>query len=389
MSDSKGVILNIVGWWPTGDVAGIFIREHIQAIARHAPVIVVFATRRKEMSWPRVEINRSMEEGLPVMRIVVRTPLRRFGFDRWLLRRALRKALRPLHAVDPFSLVHVHVRTWETEEALTIAKELRIPVVLTEHNSYYHLGILALPEPAQTRQRQRLRDWLADPVIKLIMPVSQNLARTLQDKYAVAKERIMVVPNVAAPEFQFSKAPDDGYYHIVTAANWRPPKDHDTFITALRSLSPESRQRCIIHWVGFGPAMEAIKTRCRTELVGMDVRFPGHLNKAGMARAMQHAHLFVLPTMSENLPCVVIESLCCGTPVVSMAVGGLPELVERSNGLLVTPSDPHALAEALADCIEGRFLFDRRAIAEAAQQRFSMERVGGSIDAVYDRVLGR
>lgn len=387
MTARKGSILNIVGWWPDGDVAGIFIREHIQAIAQHDPVMVVFTTRRKEWIWPRIEIRTSKEEGLPVIRIVVRTPLRRFGFDRWLLRRALCKALRPIHSADPFALMHIHVRTWETEEALAIAKEFKLPVVLTEHNSYYHLGILALPEPAQTHQRQHLRKWLADPVIKLIMPVSQNLARTLHEKFAVAKQRIMVVPNVAAPEFQFADPPDDGSYHIVTAANWRPPKDHDTFITALTLLSTEIRQRCIIHWVGYGLAMDAIKRRCASELADMDIRFLGHLDKPAMARAMQLAHLFVLPTTSENLPCVVIESLCCGTPVVSMAVGGLPELVDASNGVLVAPSDPRALADALAECVEERHPFDRRAIAIAAQERFSMSTVGRSISDAYDRVL--
>lgn len=388
MSDATGTVLNVVGWWPTGDSAGIFIREHVHATARHNPVLVVFPELRKEITWPRAEVVHTTEEGLPVLRIVVRTPLRRFGFDRWLMRRALRKAITPLHRKDPFRLMHVHVRTRETEEVLPLAQELRLPIVLTEHNTYYHRGIRAVREPEQTRQRRHLRNWLAEPIIKVVMPVSQSLAHTLNDEFGVPLVNMVVVPNVASPEFGSSEPTGDGYFHITAAATWRPPKDHDTFITALGLLPPVLRKRCIIHWAGGGPAISRIQDRCKAELADMDIRFLGALDKAGMARTMGSAHLFVLPTTSENLPCVVIESLCCGTPVVSMAVDGLPEMVDGTNGILVPPSDPQALADALATCIQGRANFDRRAIANAAAQRYSVEVVGRSIEAVYGRAIG-
>jgi len=94
-----------------------------------------------------------------------------------------------------------------------------------------------------------------------------------------------------------------------------------------------------------------------------------------MAQHMQLAHLFVLPTTTENLPCVILESLCCGTPVLSMDINGIPEMVDGSNGILIPPRDVTAMANALIKILNEPLLFDREAIAAAALERFAQEPV--------------
>lgn len=384
-----GTVLCLAGWWPKGnDVAGIFIREHVQAIARHRPVLVVYTEVHKGGSWPHVDVAHAHEEGVPVVRITIRTPLRRFGFDRWLVRKAYRSVLAPLHRRAPFALMHVHVRTEATEGGLDLASALQVPVVLTEHNSYYHLGIRALPAAAQRQERMRIRRWLTDPRIRAVMPVSHDLARVLHTDYGVPMERVTVIPNVAAAVFRPSDGPTGDPFRMVTAAVWRPPKDHATFIKALLALPAELQVRCRLDWVGYGPKMEEIKARCAVELPHMDIRFPGRLEKVDLAQLMRQAHVFVLPTTADNLPCVVLESLSCGTPVVSMAVNGVPELVDASNGLLVPPSDPQALADALITCMQAPERFDRRAIAVAAAARYSEQAVGQAIENIHRQVIG-
>ena len=58
-----GPVLCVVGWWPTEpDVTGIFIREHIQAIARYRPVIVIHVEVVKSpLPWPITQLNKSLE----------------------------------------------------------------------------------------------------------------------------------------------------------------------------------------------------------------------------------------------------------------------------------------------------------------------------------------
>jgi glycosyltransferase involved in cell wall biosynthesis len=63
---------------------------------------------------------------------------------------------------------------------------------------------------------------------------------------------------------------------------------------------------------------------------------------------MAAADVFCLPSVREGCPNVMLEALASGRPVVATRVGGIPELARDDNALLVPPSDPGALAEALA-----------------------------------------
>lgn len=66
--------------------------------------------------------------------------------------------------------------------------------------------------------------------------------------------------------------------------------------------------------------------------------------------AMQSADLFLLPSLEEGLPNVVVEAMALGVPVIATHVGGIPELiVHHKNGLLVPSRNPEALAQAIQE----------------------------------------
>jgi glycosyltransferase involved in cell wall biosynthesis len=67
-----------------------------------------------------------------------------------------------------------------------------------------------------------------------------------------------------------------------------------------------------------------------------------------MPKYMAAADVFVLPSISEGLPLVILEALATGVPVVASRVGGIPDvLIHEYNGLLVEPRDVKGLAEAI------------------------------------------
>src|SRR5207302_1554820 len=79
-----------------------------------------------------------------------------------------------------------------------------------------------------------------------------------------------------------------------------------------------------------------------------------------VARELDRSTLLVLPSRSEGLPRIVMESFARGRPVIGARAGGIPDIVEDGvNGLLVPPDEPNALADALVEALSDRALQER------------------------------
>jgi glycosyltransferase involved in cell wall biosynthesis len=111
------------------------------------------------------------------------------------------------------------------------------------------------------------------------------------------------------------------------------------------------------------------------------VVFRGALPRDAVLAHLAGARAAVLSSAWENLPHAAVEALAVGTPVVSTAVGGVPEVVhDGENGLLVPPNDANALARAIREVLDDDSLHERL----AAATRPSVAAIGR--DAVYGRL---
>jgi glycosyltransferase involved in cell wall biosynthesis len=81
---------------------------------------------------------------------------------------------------------------------------------------------------------------------------------------------------------------------------------------------------------------------------------------------MAAADLTCLASYTEGCPNVIVESLACGRAVVATDVGGIPELVNAGNGVLVKPHDPQDLARGLIEAFERTW--DEEEIARASRR---------------------
>jgi glycosyltransferase involved in cell wall biosynthesis len=104
----------------------------------------------------------------------------------------------------------------------------------------------------------------------------------------------------------------------------------------------------------------------------------------------QAMDVFVLNSLREGLPNVVLEAMALETPVVATRIAGVPHLVHHNEtGLLVEPDDVNQLTSALAELLANREL--RKTLAAAGrrtvEEQFSFSRRMEKIRAVYDDVL--
>lgn len=84
----------------------------------------------------------------------------------------------------------------------------------------------------------------------------------------------------------------------------------------------------------------------------------GEKSQEETIKAMMSAALFVLPTYTEGFPNVIIESMACGCPIVTTAVGAIPEMLDIENGnncgICVEPQDVEQLRAAMIEMINDR-----------------------------------
>ena len=79
-------------------------------------------------------------------------------------------------------------------------------------------------------------------------------------------------------------------------------------------------------------------------------------NQAELAEIYSSADLFLNPTREDTFPTVNMESLACGTPIITFKTGGSPEIINEKTGFVVECDDVDAFEAAIKDSLEnGRF----------------------------------
>lgn len=101
--------------------------------------------------------------------------------------------------------------------------------------------------------------------------------------------------------------------------------------------------------------------------------------------------VFLLPSLSENLPNTVMESLSCGTPVVAFNIGGNPDMIDhKKNGYLAKPYDPADLARGISWVLEDKErwkLLSKNARTKVVRE-FAIEKVARRYVELYREILG-
>lgn len=117
----------------------------------------------------------------------------------------------------------------------------------------------------------------------------------------------------------------------------------------------------------------------------------GHVNSDRLlSNIYSAADLLVIPSLQDNLPNTVLESMACGTPAVGFDVGGIPDMVQhRKTGLLVPPYEPKALGAAMLELLQNS---ERRSAygencRRSALGHFSMEEQASRYSELYAHLL--
>lgn len=224
-----------------------------------------------------------------------------------------------------------------------------------------------------------------------ILPVSNELKIAMQNLgfhtnyelvYNVTNTRLFYpqVPKITGQKFKF--------VHISTLDD-----PHKNITGMLETASELARQNPDFEFwfIGDGDSHPHIQTAKKLGIYNTIAFFDGTKTTAEVAEIMRTADCFVLFSNYENLPCVIIEAMASGIPVVASTVGGTPDHISESNGLLVPPRDKKALLEALAKVMENvkTNRYDAQQLNRYATENFSYESVCDRLHSIYSKTLNK
>lgn len=304
---------------------------------------------------------------------------------------AFRRLLRHLRERRT-DLLHAHL-AYATIWGLLAGRLVRRPVVVT-----LHVGPPEAPRWSREGVRRRLLVALANRWASRVVAVSEAVRRAWVSEAGLAPERAVVVHNGidvggaagSAAGLRRELGVPNGAPVVVTVSVLRPGKGVEVLLDALPALlARHPAARLVV--VGDGPARRALEARAAAgpPEAAAAVVWAGF--RRDVPAFLAAADLFVLPSLEDAFPTVLLEAMAAGLAVVATRAGGIPEIVDDGvTGLLVPPGEPAPLAEAVAELLADPERRRRLGVAgrRRAEERFSTGAWLGRLERLYGEVLG-
>lgn len=266
--------------------------------------------------------------------------------------------------------------------ARTLPRRVRPRVVYTVHNTWTSFSAPTRWLTGATYGLDAADVAVSEVVHSTLPPRARRRTATVIHGIDLAGVRAQRAAR-AAIRAELHLEPEE--FVIGTVANFRAQKDHPNLLAAARLLADRDVPVRIVV-VGQGP-LEA-ETRALHASLGLGDRVILTGRRDDAVAVMGACDAFVMASNNEGLPVAIMEALALGLPVVSTAVGGIPEAItDGVDGLLVPARDPEALAAALTRVVDDPDLRRRLAAgAAAAGDRYDIRTTTTRLEAIYREV---
>lgn len=303
-----------------------------------------------------LEVNVVQVNPLYFPRFIEKVPVVRAGFRLIQYFFSLFKELRKTQ------VVHIMANSgwsWHlfAAPAIWIARLLNKPVVLNYRGGY-----------AQTFFEASWR-WVKPSMSrcqKVLVP-----SVFLEEVFAQFQCKAEIVPNVLDQQnfYPSNKAFSVDAPHIIVTRNLEEIYDVETAVRAFAQVH-QQYPKATLSVAGTGPELSRLEALVDTLQIKEHVKFVGRLSPTEIAELYRSADIMVNTSVVDNSPNSIIESLACGTPVVSSNVGGIPKLVTHEHdAILVEPKQPTLIANGIFKLLENEEFCQQ--IKENGQQTVS------------------
>jgi glycosyltransferase involved in cell wall biosynthesis len=378
-------VLFLSSWYPTriNPFNGDFIERHALAVSGICNTAVLHV-QSDSIRGPVFEIVERKHEMLEIIIYFKRCNSRIILFARLmnLIRyvrgyiigfRILRKKF------GKADIIHANIIYPAAIVAWLYSKFSGLPYIISEHWTLY-LSEGNRNIPALWITRRAVRRAFA------VTPVTFDLELALR-KHGY-RSNYFIVPNVVDTGiFKPGQAPvPSERIKLLHVSSMK--EEQKNIMGILRTIKRLSEIRGDFMITFIGSAQEHQKALARKlEIPERMIVFIEEMTHAEVAANMQQSHVLVMFSRTENLPCVILEALSCGLPVISSDVGGIRDWIGGNTGILVESENEDRLLLGLIFMLNNYSKYDRDYLHQYAIQNFSMEIIAGRFYRIYEKAL--
>ena len=286
-----------------------------------------------------------------------------------------------------FDVLHTH-DLWSNLLGIPAGRLARVPVVISSRRDLAHLSWYS---PLKRRFMRHLQQLSSAVLVN-----SRQIQRQLVQEEGFPPELIRVIYNgIDLDRFSRVTAHRERLFPglgdctlIVMTANMRSAvKGHPTLIEAARRVCSKFPH---VRFVLIGDGERRRKFESQVVELGIERNFLFLGLRDDVTELLKCCDVAVCASRAEGFSNAVLEYMAAGLPTIATQVGGNSEIIQhRVSGLLISPEDPTALADAIEGLLEDPSLASR--IARAARERvcsnFGFEQLTLNVDALYTELL--
>ena len=381
-------VLWLASWYPGRLDAfnGDFIERHAIAVSRYVKLTVLVILKDELLQANKTAIEKTVDNNLTVYRVYygkTRMPgllesyfsvKKYFKLQKQFYQQIEKETGRP-------AIIHVQVAMKAGMLALYLEKKYQIPFVVTEHWTGYY------PESKPSVYESNIFYKKINKKIlqkaALFLPVTKDLGETINKNFIPVK--YIVVPNVVNTGLFFYEPVMPDTFRFIHPSYMNYQKNPEGILQACVQLKAKGYDFKLLMIGNEDRAL--IKIAKDNHLLNNVVFFKAAVPYKTVAKEMQESAALLLFSRFENLPCVILEALCCGLPVISSRVGGIAEVIDETNGLLVDSENIEQLVNAMQQMIDRYEVYDKAVIADKAKKLFNYATVGNQYFSLYKNML--
>ncbi|MCZ2276772.1 MAG: glycosyltransferase family 4 protein [Bacteroidia bacterium] len=351
---------------------GNFVMRHAESAALYNKIIVVHVVSADEDNLLITD-----HVHLKTITVYYKKSSRLTNFFYW--RRAWKKGIQ--RAEDEFGskpdLVHLNIIFPAGIIASAYSLKNKLPLIITEHSTIFHRKLNCL-------ERYVIRKTVR--TARLICPVSAHLGRAIQ-QLGIHRETFVVLNVVNTDLFKPVQKINQIRKKILHVSTLNEHQKNITGMLRVIKRLSAIRDDFILEIISEFDFSNAESYAAALGLDNKFISFQPLQPIEKVAEAMQQADVFILFSNTENMPCVLLEAVACGLPVITTKVGGISEQINDSCGILIDKGDEDALLKNLTVLLDHPERFDASGMHNHIHSICSYEAVGKQFNAIYQRIV--